>query len=278
MLIDQIDETTRMALTSGALRPLKTSISTQEDGGVEFSIRVLSAIKAKQEEGNRQKSEKKHTGRDFNPFLPYDPLMYVTSFQPHHVGLLNKFPVLDRHLLIVTRHFEHQTSLLNEADFQAFYQAMAGMPGLGFYNGGQMAGASQPHKHMQLIPIPGQFPIQPLLECADSGLNGLGFPFRHYFQHFTDKSNLARDVWEGYRKGMEALRLWDQDGNQFSDYNLLCTADWLLLVPRSRENFETISVNSLGFAGALLVRNEEEAELVRKKGAMNVLVHVAYQL
>ena len=102
-----------MALTSGALRPLKTSISTQEDGGVEFSIRVLSAIKAKQEEDNHRKSEKKRTGRDFNPFLPYDPLMYVTSFQPHHVGLLNKFPVLDRHLLIVTRHFEHQTSLLN---------------------------------------------------------------------------------------------------------------------------------------------------------------------
>jgi ATP adenylyltransferase len=49
----------------------------------------------------------------------------------------------------------------------------------------------------------------------------------------------------------------------------------MLLVPRSREFFDAISINSLGFAGALLVRNEEQLERVRSCGPMTVLREVA---
>ncbi len=54
-------------------------------------------------------------------------------------------------------------------------------------------------------------------------------------------------------------------------YNLLVTREWMLLVPRSREFFGTISVNALGFAGGLLVRNGEEMKRVRDAGPMEVL-------
>jgi len=47
----------------------------------------------------------------------------------------------------------------------------------------------------------------------------------------------------------------------------------MLLVPRSREFFESISVNALGFAGAMLARNPEEMALIEKKGGMGVLKH-----
>ena len=59
-------------------------------------------------------------------------------------------------------------------------------------------------------------------------------------------------------------------------YNLLVTRDWMLLVPRSKEHFDTISVNALGFAGSLLVRNETELETVRERGPFEVLRHVSF--
>ena len=31
---------------------------------------------------------------------------------------------------------------------------LAEFDGLGFYNGGETAGASQPHKHLQIVPLP----------------------------------------------------------------------------------------------------------------------------
>jgi ATP adenylyltransferase len=45
----------------------------------------------------------------------------------------------------------------------------------------------------------------------------------------------------------------------------------MLVVPRAREHYESISVNALGFAGSLFVRNRSELERVRRSGPMNVL-------
>jgi ATP adenylyltransferase len=67
-------------------------------------------------------------------------------------------------------------------------------------------------------------------------------------------------------------------GREPGPYNLLVTREWMLLVPRSRETYESISVNALGFAGSILVRNEDELALVRTKGPMAVLEHVTRPL
>jgi ATP adenylyltransferase len=57
-------------------------------------------------------------------------------------------------------------------------------------------------------------------------------------------------------------------------YNLLVTDRWMLVVPRSRERFEGISINALGFAGALLVRDPAQLAAVERAGPMSVLRHV----
>ena len=85
-----------------------------------------------------------------------------------HVAILNKFNVVDRHLLIVTREFEEQRSLLTPRDFEAWWRCLGEYESIGFYNGGAEAGASQPHKHLQLVPLPlaplgPAVPIEPLL-------------------------------------------------------------------------------------------------------------------
>lgn len=38
-----------------------------------------------------------------NPFLPYDPLMYVADISATHVCLLNKFNVVDYHILACSK-------------------------------------------------------------------------------------------------------------------------------------------------------------------------------
>ena len=48
----------------------------------------------------------------------------------------------------------------------------------------------------------------------------------------------------------------------------------MLLVPRTRERFESISLNALAFAGALLVRSESEMDVLKRHGPMHALQHV----
>ena len=101
--------------------------------------------------------------------------------------MLNKFNVVEHHLLIVTRHFEHQDTPLTPADWEAWWACLAEYDGLGFYNGGTIAGASQTHKHLQLVPLPlapsgPRIPLEPLLELpagAEELGRAPGLPFSH---------------------------------------------------------------------------------------------------
>ncbi len=58
-------------------------------------------------------------------------------------------------------------------------------------------------------------------------------------------------------------------------YNLLATRDWMFFVPRQKGSFQSISVNALGFAGAFLVKDDEELARLRAVGPMKVLREVA---
>ena len=61
---------------------------------------------------------------------------------------------------------------------------------------------------------------------------------------------------------------------QSAHYNLLLTRRWMLLVPRAAEFYKSISVNALGFAGSLFVRNEREMEIIRQQGPLEILTKV----
>jgi ATP adenylyltransferase len=59
-------------------------------------------------------------------------------------------------------------------------------------------------------------------------------------------------------------------------YNLLVTRQWLLLIPRSKKYFEGISINALGFAGVLLVKDTAQLAILQKHGPMTALQRVGY--
>ena len=143
-----IESTTRKALERGALVSLPTDLYVVEDSGIPFQIRVADLQERK------ARAQRSPSDEPSNPFLPPDEDLVVTKPGPRHVAVLNKFNVLDHHLLIVTRDFEPQDGFVDRDDLAALGRCMREVDGLGFYNGGEIAGASQPHKHLQLVPVP----------------------------------------------------------------------------------------------------------------------------
>ncbi len=280
------------ALRSGALQPIHTETSFVHDSGVDFMVRTVSSL-ARKAKDTKERAERNNISHEKpNPFLPYDPEMFVANISDTHLCLLNKFNVIDHHLLIVTRVFEHQDCLLTLDDFTAMWACMAEFDGLAFYNGGKIAGASQPHKHLQMIPLPmantgPRIPIEPLLTPRHTNdILGVlpGLPFVHSFARLNPswlKSPIqaAQGTVSLYRDMLEAVglnRSVEPEGSHHcAPYNLLLTRQWMLLVPRSVEFFESISVNALGFAGALLVLNEQQMSAVKEQGCMAVLKSTA---
>ena len=253
-LPSRLDQVSRRALQSGALEPIATRSSFLDDGGVRFVVRILERIEKKK--ASLEAQEK--SGR--NPFLPYEEELFVADVSPTHVAVLNKFNVMDKHLVVVTRAFEEQESPLTAEDFDAMRFVLEDFDSLFFYNSGASAGASQRHKHLQFVPVPiGYGPERCPMEALFSRERRNALPFPCHFE-------LAPPSRERY---LEALA-----GFERSPYNLVATRDWMLLVPRGRGSFGSISVNGLGFAGAFLVKDDEELERLRAVGPIKLLREV----
>jgi ATP adenylyltransferase len=203
---------------------------------------------------------------------------------PSHVCLLNKYNVVDHHVLIVTREFEHQEKPLNLRDFEALWQCMIEGDALAFYNGGTIAGASQPHKHLQLVPLPlashgPAVPLEPLIgpgALAEAVGRSRSLPFHHVLAGLPadvtrSPADAARDTLALYQR-MLTLADVANSTDRPGPYNLLVTRHWMLLVPRTREHFGRISLNALAFAGAFLVRDQKQMDFLKREGPMQALI------
>ncbi len=260
------------ALRCGALEPIATEHTEVEEAGIRFVVRVLAQGERKVRAGFAQA----RTGA--NPFLPHDEDLFVVDISQSHLCLLNKFNVLDHHLLLVTRAFEEQASLLTAGDFEALATCMAEFDALGFYNSDTIAGASQPHKHLQLVPVPlgagpERLPVDGALADEWDGRGGR-LPFLHAAERIDPFDGAA--LHETYRQLLRALHIKELKGlegplSASSSYNLLVTREWMLLIPRERHEVEGIPVNALGFGGALLVRNRQQLAELRRRGPFDLL-------
>lgn len=274
------------ARTAGALHPLATEAEVVEEGGVPFVVRVLAGGKPRGFGGTAAA----------DPFDPPEAALTVGEVGPCHVAVLNKFAVIPDHLLIVTRRFEHQETLLTRADLEALRRCLTadtGAEALGFYNGGEAAGASQPHKHLQLVPLPlgpagPPVPMEAALRAQGGGAAAFDagrageLPFACALAPLGPadwaEEGGAERLWRLYRRllarvGVQAVRREGRDW-QTRPYNLLVTRRWMMAVPRSRERWDGISVNALGYAGSLLVRTHADIARVRAAGPMRILAQV----
>jgi len=286
----KVQARTAHALECGAIHTIPTNFELVEQAGVNFLIRIISNLARKVQATADQSSMA--ANMTHNPFLPYDEDLFVADISDTHVCLLNKFNVLDHHMLMVTRAFQEQESLLTASDFEALLVCLAEFEGLAFYNAGEAAGASQRHKHLQMVPLPltaevSYIPMEPLLNTARfEGTKGFvpGLRFLHVLVRMDPEwiASPPKGAQELLQIYLDMLRTVGLSGGEArgkptipGPYNLLVTRQWMFLVPRSTECFEGISVNALGFAGGFLVKDEQQLNLLKAWGPMTALQRVA---
>lgn len=73
------------------------------------------------EHGSSGHSNGINTTKRPDPFDNPPPAMTVANLPPDHLLVLNKYPVIPRHFLLVTREFKEQSGDLDKADLAAMY-------------------------------------------------------------------------------------------------------------------------------------------------------------
>lgn len=279
-----LDEVLRQAsmraTQDGALQPIETTLHHVEQDAVRFVVRMLGGAAGREAARRRLQQATVDRSAGANPFLPYDPALFVAELSPTHLCLLNKFPVVAHHLLIVTRTFEPQEARLTTADFDALLRCMQAIDGLAFYNSGNISGASQRHKHLQLAP----FPLDPagvdvpIAAALGSPLRhgeivrSPHLPFPHALLWLPDFGAARPGDWvAAYQALLTAIGVWRAAGTTPAPYNWLATRGWMLAVPRCAEAVEGMSVNGLGFAGSLLVRDQAQLNWLNCTGPLRAL-------
>ena len=230
-----------------------------------------------------------------------------------HRLIYNKFCVCDNHVLVITKEFEHQLDPLNNEDFRAALATCKALDGMLYFNCGFNSGASIPHKHLQIIPYESLYGgILPFEEAAlqhSREIESAHFILPQYskFQHivyklakggvdvlqthtaFTDDldqeayfNGQAAALERCYHESLKALGYNYEKEPVHQDYNLVLTRHFLLIVLRETDSVKSIenpkvsiSMNSLGFAGTMAVKNQESLEFIKEITPIGLLERLA---
>ena len=261
-------EQTEISKMKNALFPLKTiNITKNIYKSNDFIIRKLDTSFFR---------KKKIIGPKANPFRPWDKNLEIDAIGNHHHLILNKYPVEKGHLLLITNKWKPQNGWLDEEDWIAINSVNLDTSGLWFFNSCKEAGASQPHRHIQLL---------------RRDPNEKNCPREHWFINYLkhkniynklseniivsklDKNNSSQSLYKTYLNLSYKFGLGnpETDDKPRKAYNILMTNKWIALIKRSRDNIHGFSVNSLGFAGYLLVTKYSNEEYLKKNGPEKLL-------
>ncbi|KAF0692648.1 Aste57867_16287 [Aphanomyces stellatus] len=283
------------AQSSGALHKLTSTAQTCVHEGAPYLLLTLNRVEKPQgavkPEADSTAAPKK------NPFAEenLEADLIVQDVHGTHNLLLNKFNVVDEHLVLTTKSFDDQATPLLARDLHALWTCIQELDALGFFNCGHESGASQPHKHMQLITH------RSTLSYLNTPLDEL--PWMHRARVFAESTpGVARGTifsvpWFPFRHGFiwhDAASAVDPHaaGEQLhaaassllaalhpASYNLLLTRSLLLVVPRrARKTADGIEINSMGFAGSFLVREAAHAARFAAEGPFRILADVTFPL
>ena len=214
-----------------------------------------------------------------NPFLPWEPELEVARLGDSHLLLLNKYPVQPGHLLLITQRWSPQAGWLEDRDWEAVATVSADTGGLWFFNSCGTAGASQPHRHLQLLPRSVDQPSCPLAPTYQRLLEGHQdpLPWCCAISAREDHSGAGSDLAGLYRRHAAQLGLGQpgEDPRPRHAYNLLFDRDWFVTVRRCQEHGAGFSINGLGFAGYLLITPRSDLNWLRQHGPWQLLASVA---
>lgn len=308
-------------LESGAIQKLTTqpTVVLDEPTGIQYIVSVKSAAAeagrtasgAAASAGSKNGAGAPKAARR-DPFeTPEEVLVIERALSPTHYLQLNKFPIIDDHLLVVTTAFEPQTDVPTLADFEALATTLAAIDGFVFYNCGANSGASQPHKHFQLLPrdnlkasagdaLAHEIPMESLIETAipsaatpalepkqlPAPLDSAAIVVARLPDGWCDRAADVGAVLQCYEAMLSACGLpLSRDGidhcadKAHPSHNMVMTRSWMLVAARECEPAaETgLGCNACGFGGFFLVRDAAQLEALRQRGPSRALLDLCVQ-
>ncbi|KAF8575102.1 HIT-like protein [Ramaria rubella] len=298
-IISSLQPAFEKALASGDVLFFPSTIHSHSDSGVQFELRLCPALQQK------PKLSAEGTSARYDPFAPpYIPKLLVgelTTDEEEYVVLLNKYSIVPNHFLLVSKDFQSQSSPLLPPDLLQAYLLLnearrSGQTYVGFFNCGDLSGASQHHKHLQFIPVDeGGPPVEKLaksqvVEVPTEPFSIGALPYTNYvfrlppsLSSFSPKSimnTLSQAFLQLLDLVIMAVRLNPSHPSGPPSYNVIMTLEHLHVIPRSKEKCilgktgECVSVNALGYAGMLLVKTSAEMEAVKEEGLGKILSEV----
>ncbi|KAG5301003.1 Ap4A phosphorylase II [Histoplasma ohiense] len=264
------------AKQSGALVFSQTEVTTISASDTPFQLRYCPALARKPNNTIPQDLERKQSVIKRDPFHDPPEDLLITEFpqsDPSHILVLNKFPVISDHFILATKAYKPQTDLLEKEDLQATFECLkawqthggpAGSKRLfAFFNCGEHSGASQPHRHLQFLPVermaqPDDGSWKPLIDGNSSSAsrnfdhpNSFGLPFACYAVDLPpepSEDELHRSYLRLYGMALKAAqgssdsRLDSMDpeklktnGPSAISYNLAMTTSRMMICPRRSE-------------------------------------------
>ncbi|KAL9617861.1 MAG: hypothetical protein Q9160_007349 [Pyrenula sp. 1 TL-2023] len=259
----------------------------------------------------QNESETKHKPKP-DPFLNPPSALLVASIprqRPSHILVLNKYPIITRHFILATKAVKAQTDLLEEDDLACTFSCLRawqedGTSAAGrlfaFYNSGEHSGASQPHRHVQFLPIEDMYTSgdkagwEPLIDCvAVTASNEVqrqpipSLPFLHFAKSLPEEpssSQLLETYTNLYKAAEESVlnlarnRTKALDGTMTDlaeakiSYNLAMTTSTMVICPRLSEGIKLldgeeesfVALNGTVLAGTMMVKTVREWNTLRE--------------
>ena len=266
-------EISRTAVKCGALIPLNTVKYKSSEEVCDFELRLLKSPIPKY---------LREYGPKRNPFIPWDSRLEIQPINDKHTLILNKYPVQLGHMLLITNSWKPQNGWLNEDDFKAIQNVDDDTTGLWFFISSKEAGASQPHRHFQLLPRHYDESICPRYEWFSSLLNNrkiCNSIISHSISIKSRKKNNDSnyyDLFNLYKSMIDDMQLGELNliNKPLKPYNLLITSEWIALITRKTDRSNGFSINALGFAGYFLGTKRSDVDTLIKFGPEKILKDV----
>ncbi|KIW23147.1 hypothetical protein, variant [Cladophialophora immunda] len=297
----------------------------QAKGGASFQLRYCPALK-KKPQGDASGPKRDPTGPKFDPFEnpPAELLVaQIPAQNASHTLVLNKYPVIHNHFIIATKANKPQTDLLEEDDIGLTHACLrawqdrrhdGSSPCLfAFFNSGEHSGASQPHRHLQFLPVEDMagsnnrewrllidrmnVPVHPDLPLFQDP----SLPILHFSTPLEPDASAA-DLHRKYvllmQAALSATRspgqpldqslAIERDGKTLISYNLAMTTDRMAICPRSQEAASipgagpesSVAINGTILAGTLMVKDETEWDVLRQTHSLldDMLASIGFPL
>ena len=260
-------EQTQLSIEDGSLYPLKTIITNDLYKEKDFIIRKLDTSKF---------NKKKIYGPRQNPFCPWEKILEIDKIGDYHQLILNKYPVQKGHILLITNNWKPQNGWLDINDWRAIQKVNKDTSGLWFFNSSPMAGASQPHRHFQLLRRTNDETSCPrekwFLDMKSDKNSCSKLKNNIIVSKFNFLEN-SISLFEMYLELCMRLGLGDpvSDKKPLYPYNLLITNKWIAIIKRGNDKIHGFSINALGFAGYLLVTEKSDINYLKKFGPEKLL-------